>query len=123
MKLVETSLALALGRLIDPKTRPRHVEVIPCKRARIGFSVETATEIDGDASGVTPLQVDAGGPQVNVILTLGREGDGSRIVARITRRSQVALALAPGAAVFAQIKSVALVPALAGGKEQIVASP
>ncbi len=27
MKLVETSLALALGRLIDPKTRPRHVEV------------------------------------------------------------------------------------------------
>lgn len=50
-----------------------------------------------------------GAAQVNVVAGLGADGAGARIVARITRKSQEALSLAPGAAVFAQVKSVALV--------------
>src|SRR5690606_32082674 len=46
--------------------------------------------------------------QVNIIAALGADGSGDRIAARITRKSQTALSLAPGTPVFAQIKSVAL---------------
>lgn len=51
----------------------------------------------------------AGVAQVNIIAALGPDGAGSRIAARITRKSQESLALTPGTPVFAQIKSVALV--------------
>lgn len=46
--------------------------------------------------------------QVNVVVGLGADGEGARIAARITRRSLEALSLTPGTAVYAQIKSVAL---------------
>jgi molybdate transport system ATP-binding protein len=49
-----------------------------------------------------------GSAQVNVVAALGADGEGARIVARITRKSQDTLSLTPGAAVFAQIKGVAL---------------
>ena len=51
--------------------------------------------------------------QMNVVAGLGEDGAGVRIIGRITRRSQEALALAEGVSVFAQIKSVALVAAKA----------
>ena len=46
-----------------------------------------------------------------VVLALGREGSGSRLLARITRRSWDDLGLAEGMMVYAQIKGVALMPA------------
>ena len=52
---------------------------------------------------------DTAGVQANVILRLGREGEGARIVARITRKSREALGLTVGGPVFAQIKGVSLV--------------
>ncbi len=55
-----------------------------------------------------------GGEQVNIIATLGENGQGARIVARITRKSRDALELVPGKTVFAQIKSVALLASAAG---------
>lgn len=48
-------------------------------------------------------------PQASVILSLGSEGSGCKIAARITRRSLHHLGFEPGQQVFAQIKSVALV--------------
>jgi molybdate transport system ATP-binding protein len=42
------------------------------------------------------------------VLGLGHDGAGARLLARVTRRSWNALGLAPGRAVFAQVKSVAL---------------
>ncbi len=54
---------------------------------------------------------DADAIQFNVVLRLGAEGHGARIVARVTRKSRDVLQLAPGSAVFAQIKGVALVTA------------
>ncbi len=47
--------------------------------------------------------------QENLVVGLGEDGSGARIVGRVTRRSREALALAPGLVVFAQIKGVALV--------------
>ncbi|HWO14315.1 MAG TPA: molybdenum ABC transporter ATP-binding protein [Polyangiaceae bacterium] len=51
---------------------------------------------------------DSGADRVNVQLELG--GAKTVILARITRRSRDALGLAPGVAVFAQVKGVALLP-------------
>lgn len=51
---------------------------------------------------------DSVGIQANVILRLGSDGAGARLVARITRKSQEALGLGPGALVYAQIKGVSL---------------
>ena len=53
---------------------------------------------------VTDLIDEEGGPQVTVRL----ESEGVALLARVTRRSARALALAPGASVWAQVKSVAV---------------
>lgn len=71
LQLASASIALGLGRLIDPATRPRHVRVIPCHAARLGFNATVAAEIDGDATGSTPLEVHAGGPVVRLIVPAG----------------------------------------------------
>jgi molybdate transport system ATP-binding protein len=46
--------------------------------------------------------------QVNLVAAIGEDGRGARIVGRITRKSREVLGLEPGAMVYAQIKSVAL---------------
>lgn len=50
-----------------------------------------------------------GAPQANVLLALGADGEGSRVGARVTRKSVAALGLRVGDSVYAQIKSVALI--------------
>jgi molybdate transport system ATP-binding protein len=50
-----------------------------------------------------------GDREINIILALGSEGTGVKILARITRRSWDMLELADGMDVFAQIKGVSLV--------------
>ena len=47
--------------------------------------------------------------QVMAVVALGEDGQGARMLARVTRKSWDALGLAPGQDVFAQIKGVALV--------------
>ena len=49
-----------------------------------------------------------GGPQVDIIATLGANGEGARIIGRITRRSLDHLSLSEGAQIYAQIKGVAI---------------
>ena len=48
------------------------------------------------------------GPETIVVLGLGSEGQGARLLARVTRRSWDAVGLAEGRDVYAQVKSVAL---------------
>lgn len=61
-----------------------------------------------------------GAAMVTVVLGLGAEGTGARILARITRLSWDSLGLAPGQPIHAQVKGVALVspPAAATGREE-----
>jgi molybdate transport system ATP-binding protein len=64
---------------------------------------------------VLPARIAAAEPQdaaqVNVVVRLGRAGEGARLLARVTRKSWEALGTRPGDLVHAQVKSVALVPA------------
>ena len=85
-------LRIAASDVSLARHRPAETTIVNCLPVRI-----VAIEGDGEH------------PQVTAILALGAGGDGARIAARITRKSLVGLALEPGQAVFAQIKSVALI--------------
>jgi diacylglycerol kinase (ATP) len=62
------ALSLALGRLTDSQTRPAGVHVLPVKLARIGLQSAVPVEIDGDAAGISPIEVSAEGPRVRLIV-------------------------------------------------------
>lgn len=115
-----TTLAVDGGRLLVPG---RHGAAGSRRRLRIKASdVSFALSRAGDSTILNCLparilsvsRLDGGDAQVTIVAGLGREGAGARILARVTRRSQEALALGPGRDVFAQIKSVALVASAAG---------
>ena len=59
-----------------------------------------------------PARVLSSGPngrhQVNVLIGLGTDGAGARLLSRVTLKSWERLAIAPGGTVQAQIKGVAL---------------
>lgn len=59
----------------------------------------------------------SGAFEVTVLLGLGTNGEGARVLARVTRRSWTALAFAEGDLVYAQVKGVALVPGRGHGGE------
>ena len=48
--------------------------------------------------------------EVVVVVALGADGAGARLLARLTRKSSEALGLAAGSSVFAQVEAVALAP-------------
>ena len=109
-----TEMSVAGGRLLVPG---RHGAIGDRRRLRIfasDVSLARAAPADSTILNCLPVRVVAveqrpGEPQVILVLALGEDGSGSHIAARITRKSQVALKLEAGAAVFAQIKSVALI--------------
>ena len=61
---------------------------------------------------ILPARVETTAPldaaQINVLLRLGEDGEGVRLLSRITRRSWETLNLTVGSRVFAQIKSAAI---------------
>jgi molybdate transport system ATP-binding protein len=87
-------LRIAASDVSLSRSRPTDSTILNCLPVRI-LSIDGAPEA----------------PQANVILGLGHDGTGDRIVARITRKSLVALELTAGADVYAQIKGVALLAA------------
>jgi molybdate transport system ATP-binding protein len=87
----ERRLRIAASDVSFTLTAASDTTILNCLQARI-------VSIDGSGSEA----------QVNIIAALGTDGSGARIAARITRKSQATLGLAPGTPVFAQIKSVAL---------------
>jgi molybdate transport system ATP-binding protein len=109
-----TSFAVAGGALIVPG---RHGSVGSAWRLRI-----SATDIsfvrkppeETTALNCLPVRIVSVAPhsdgdaQVNLVVALGEDGTGDKIVGRITRKSYELLKLDPGTAVYAQIKSVAL---------------
>ncbi|HEY8137267.1 MAG TPA: TOBE domain-containing protein, partial [Methylocystis sp.] len=61
---------------------------------------------------VTP----SGEQEITAILGLGFEGDGARLLARVTRRSWDLLGLQVGMSVYAQVKAVAFAPGRTGSR-------
>jgi molybdate transport system ATP-binding protein len=84
-------LRIAASDVSLARSRPADSTILNCLAARI-VSIEAS-----DAN-----------PQATVMLALGSDGGGARIIARITRKSMAAMALAAGDVLFAQIKGVAL---------------
>jgi diacylglycerol kinase (ATP) len=66
--LLKVSAGLALGRHVRPETRAAGVTVLPAKRVQIGRRVIVPVQVDGDESGVSPVDVIAAGPFVNLIV-------------------------------------------------------
>ena len=88
------------------------------QRVRIGASdVSLAGQNPGPSTilNVLPARVAAAEPQdaaqMNVVVRLGKAGEGARLLARVTRKSWEALGARPGDLVHVQVKSVALVAA------------
>jgi len=79
------------------RARPVETSILNCLAARI--------------VSVTPQDRDDA--QVNVVAALGEDAAGARVVGRVTRKSQEALDLVPGAEAFVQVKSVALLASAA----------
>ena len=95
---------------------------------RIGASdVSLARQNPGPSTilNVLPARVAAAEPQdaaqMNVVVRLGKAGEGARLLARVTRKSWEALGAGPGDLVHVQVKSVALVAA--SRKRAPVAAP
>jgi molybdate transport system ATP-binding protein len=88
------------------------------QRVRIGASdVSLARQDPGPSTilNVLPARIVAAEPQdaaqMNVVVRLGKAGEGARLLARVTRKSWDALGARPGDLVHVQVKSVALVAA------------
>jgi molybdate transport system ATP-binding protein len=110
-----TTLSIDGGTLIAPG---HYGAPGTLQRVRIGASdVSLARENPGPSTilNVLPARVAAAEPQdaaqMNVVVRLGRVGEGARLLARVTRKSWEALGAAPGNLVHVQVKSVALVAA------------
>jgi molybdate transport system ATP-binding protein len=83
-------LRIAAGDVSLALHEPREATILNTPRARI----VSATPLDAS--------------DMLVVIALGADGEGARLLARVTRRSWNALGLDVGRAVFAQVKSVAL---------------
>ena len=61
---------------------------------------------------MTPPNAGGGGSWLPgiVVVALGQDGAGARLLSRVTRKASEALGLAEGMSVFAQVKAVALAP-------------
>jgi len=106
------ALAVEGGRFLVPAP-PMSVGK-PCRLRILAGDVSLAREAQHQTTilNILPVRLlkaaSLGEHEVIVVLGLGIEGTGARVLARITQRSWDVLALAEGANVFAQIKAVAL---------------
>jgi diacylglycerol kinase (ATP) len=66
--LLAASVALGLGRLANPKTRPQGIFAVPCNRVRITADFTVPVEVDGDVAGTTPIDISSAGPVVRLIV-------------------------------------------------------
>ena len=102
------------GRLLVPSAPAAGGEL---RRVRIAASdVSLARELPQASSILNAVAArivttsPVGANEMLVVLALGREGHGGRLLARLSRRSWDLLRLAEGVDVYAQIKGVALAP-------------
>jgi molybdate transport system ATP-binding protein len=120
-----TRFAVHGGDLVAPG---RHGEIGDNRRLRIAASdvslartaATDSTILNSLPARIAAIEEDKAAPHVMVVLALGTDGGGSRIVARITRKSTMLLKLVPGDAVMAQIKGVALLSSRTGNVQRFI---
>jgi molybdate transport system ATP-binding protein len=109
------TLEVAGGRFTVPMTRApigsRRRLTIAASNISLAREAPHATTILNILPAMILSATPAGEHETVVLLGLGPKGAGSRLLARITRRSWDDLGLADGTMIFAQVKSVALAPA------------
>lgn len=66
--LLRASLELGLGRLSGTATRPGFVTVLPARRVVIGRQLQAPLQVDGDDAAVSPAEIVAEGPVVQLIV-------------------------------------------------------
>lgn len=88
----ERRLRIKASDVSFARARPAETSILNCLPAKI----RSLNAQDGDHA------------HVNILAALGEDGAGAQIVGRVTRKSQEMLALREGDAVYAQIKSIAL---------------
>ena len=93
---------------------PRRIRIAASDISIARSAASDSTILNCLEARIVSLDLRDDAPQVNVILSLGEDGAGSRIVASITRKSSANLGLKAGDRIFAQIKGVAIVAARTG---------
>jgi diacylglycerol kinase family enzyme len=80
--LVGQLMALAMGTLDGRSASHGDVEMLPCERATVEAQHPVPTQIDGDAFGATPLEIEAGAADLRLIVpppgVRGHRSPGSR---------------------------------------------
>jgi YegS/Rv2252/BmrU family lipid kinase len=66
--LLAQLMSLALGRLYAHAAKGGNVEMLPCSRVSISAHHPVPTQIDGDVAGTTPLEVEAGAEELQLIV-------------------------------------------------------
>jgi diacylglycerol kinase (ATP) len=78
-KLLGQLMSLALGRLHARAAKGDDVEMVPCSRVNIAAHHPVPTQIDGDVAGTTPLEVEAGTAEVELIVPRPATGRGNLV--------------------------------------------
>jgi molybdate transport system ATP-binding protein len=114
-----TRFAVDGGELIAPGLRGTIGDNSRLRVTASDVSLSRTAASDSTILNSLPARIESISPddsaaQVNVVLRLGANGHGCRIVARITRKSLVEMRLAAGEAIIAQVKGVALLASRSG---------
>ncbi len=84
-------------------------------------SLATAPPVGSSITNILQARIigvaEVGPAEMTAVLRLGADGDGAKLLARITRRSWDQLGLSAGSSVYAQVKGVALAAARSGDGE------
>jgi molybdate transport system ATP-binding protein len=100
------------GRILVPSLAANSGERRRLRIAASDVSLAKSPPHDSTILNALPARnashVEAGAHEMTVVLTLGHDGSGERILARITRRSWEQLGFTDGTPVYAQVKGVSL---------------
>jgi molybdate transport system ATP-binding protein len=111
---VRGATLLVPGRIGEPGST-RRVRI-----AAADVSLAAARPSETTITNVLPVRIVEVRPlddaQVNVLLTLGHDGDGARLLARVTRRSLELLGLTQGQRAYAQVKAVSMLRRRSGAR-------
>jgi molybdate transport system ATP-binding protein len=114
------SLRIDGGHLLVPASPHPVGDVMRLRIAAGDVSLAAAAPRGSSILNALPARIVSRSPvgdnEILVVLALGHDGAGARLLARVTRRSWDQMQLAEGLDIFAQVKGVALAPGRTAGQ-------